>query len=118
MVYKILASFTPNFGVSPFESKTDDLTSYKVILFAFVFDGLVLWIAYQSFLYPELSKVITKDPFNDLDSLANSDYKCEDQYFNICYICHVQILIKILPSTFHVLIGCILLLKIMLITIH
>ena len=75
MVYKILASFTPNFGVSPFESKSDDLTSYKVILFAFVFDGLVLWISYQSFLYPELSKVITKDPFNDLDSLANSDYK-------------------------------------------
>ena len=73
-----MASFTPNFGVSPFESKSDDLTSYKVILFAFVFDGLVLWISYQSFLYPELSKIITKDPFNDLDSLADSEYMCDD----------------------------------------
>ena len=74
VIYKILASFTPNFGVAPFESKSDHITSYKAILFAFVLDGLVLWVSYQSFLYPELSTVITKDPFNDLDSLANSDY--------------------------------------------
>ena len=75
VVYKILASFTPNFGVAPFESKSDHITSYKAILFAFVLDGLVLWISYQSFLYFNLSSVIIKDPFNDLDSLANSDYK-------------------------------------------
>ena len=64
----------PNFGVAPFESKTDHLTSYKALLFSFTMDRLVLWISYQSFLYFDLSKVITKDPFNDLDSLANSDY--------------------------------------------
>ena len=64
----------PNFGVTPFESKTDHLTSYKALLFVFVIDGLVLWIVYQSFLYIELSTAIMKDPFNDLDSLANSDY--------------------------------------------
>ena len=69
-----MASFTPNFGVSPFESKSDDITSYKAILFAFVLDGLVLWVSYQSFLYFDLSTAITKDPFNDLDSLVNSDY--------------------------------------------
>ena len=69
-----MASFTPNFGVSPFESKSDHITSYKALLFAFALDGLLLWISYQSFLYLELSSVITKDPFNDLDSLANSDY--------------------------------------------
>ena len=74
VVCKILASFTPNFGISPFESKIDHITSYKAILYAFVLDGLLLWISYQSFLYFDLSKVITKDPFNDLDSLANSDY--------------------------------------------
>ena len=78
MVYKILASFTPNFGVSPFESKSDDIASYKAISFAFVLDGLVLWISYQSFLYPELSRIITKDPFKDLDSLADSEYMCDD----------------------------------------
>ena len=74
MVYTILASFTPNFGVKPFKSMIDHITSYKVLLFAFALDGLVLWIAYRSFLYPELSKKVTKDPFNDLDSLANLDY--------------------------------------------
>ena len=41
MVYKILASFTPNFGVSPFESKSDHITSYKAILLAFVLDGFL-----------------------------------------------------------------------------
>ena len=74
IICKILASFAPNFGISPFESKIDHITSYKAILFAFVLDGLVLWISYQSFLYPELATATTRDPFNDLDSLANSDY--------------------------------------------
>ena len=64
----------PNFGVAPFESKADNLTSYKALLFSFTMDGLVLWISYQSFLYFDLSMVIIKDPFKDLDSLANSDY--------------------------------------------
>ena len=64
----------PNFGVAPFESKTDHLTSYKALLVSFAMDGLVLWISYQSFIYFDLSMAITKDPFNDLDSVANSDY--------------------------------------------
>ena len=63
-----------NFGVAPFESKTDHLTSYKALLFSFAIDGLVLWVSYQSFIYFELSTAIMKDPFNDLDSLVNSDY--------------------------------------------
>ena len=64
----------PNFGIAPFESKMDHLTSYKALLFSFAMDGLVLWVSYQSFIYFELSTAIIKDPFNDLDSLANSDY--------------------------------------------
>ena len=64
----------PNFGLEPFESKTDQLTSNKALLFSFSMDGLVLWMSYQSYLYFELSAVIMKDPFNNLDSLANSDY--------------------------------------------
>ena len=69
-----MASFTPNFGVKPFESMTDHITSYKVLLFAFALDGLALWTGYRSFLYPELSEEVTKDPFNDLYSLVNTDY--------------------------------------------
>ena len=64
----------PNFGVTPFESKTDHLTSYKALIFSFAIDGLVLWMSYHSFFYFHLSTPTTKDPFNDLDSLANSDY--------------------------------------------
>ena len=64
----------PNFGVAPFESKIDHLTSYKALLFSFGMNGLILWISYQSFIYFDLSTAITKDPFNDLESLANSDY--------------------------------------------
>ena len=70
----MLTSFTPNFGVAPIESNLDHITSYKTFLFSSILDGLVLWISYQSFLYPELSMVVTKDPFNDLDSLAKSGY--------------------------------------------
>ena len=64
----------PNFGIAPFKSKMDHLTSYKALLFSFAMDGLVLWVSYKSFIYFELSTAIMKDPFNDLDSLANSDY--------------------------------------------
>ena len=37
-------------------------------------DGLVLWVTYQSFLYSELSKPLIKNPFYDLNTLANSEY--------------------------------------------
>ena len=74
MFYKIWASFTPNFGGTPFQSKADYITSYKTLIFVFMLDGLVLWASYQSFLFTELSTPLTKNPFNDLNSLAKSDY--------------------------------------------
>ena len=69
-----MESFITNFGVAPFASKADHISSYKALLFSFLMDGIVLWSSYQSFLYPELSMAIKKDPFNDLDGLANSGY--------------------------------------------
>ena len=74
MFYKIWASFTPNFGGAPFQSKTDDIASYKTLVFVFMLDGLVLWVTYQSFLYTELSTPLIKNPFSDLNTLAKSDY--------------------------------------------
>ena len=71
---KIWTSFIPNFGGSPFESKTDHITSYKTALFTCILDGLVLWVSYQSFLYTELSTPLIENPFNSLDTLAKSDY--------------------------------------------
>ena len=74
MFYKIWASFTPNFGGTPFQSKTDFIASYKTLVFVFMLDGLILWVAYQSFLYTELSTPLIKNPFSDLNTLAKSDY--------------------------------------------
>ena len=74
MFYKIWASFTPNFGGTPFESKADYIASYKTLVFVFMLDGLILWVAYQSFLYTELSTPLIKNPFSDLNTLAKSDY--------------------------------------------
>ena len=85
-----MASFTTNFGVAPFDSKADHITSYKALLFAFVVDGLVLWLSYQSFLYPKLSTVVQKDPFNDLESLVNSDYVWALYYIGISFRLYVD----------------------------
>ena len=74
MFYKIWASFTPNFGGVPFESKTDHIISYKTLVFVFMMDGMVLWATYQSVMYTNLSTPLIKKPFNDLDSLAKSGY--------------------------------------------
>ena len=72
--YKIWASVASNFGGKPFPSKIDHIASYKTLVFAFMVDGVVLWVSYQSFLYTELSTPLIKNPFNDLESLAKSDY--------------------------------------------
>ena len=45
------------------------------MLYITILDGLVIWISYQSFLYSELSTPHTKNPFHDLESLSNSQYK-------------------------------------------
>ena len=74
MFYKIWASFTPNFGGKPFPSKTDYIASYKTLVFAFMLDGVVLWVSYKSFLYTALSTPLIKKPFNDLNTLAKSNY--------------------------------------------
>ena len=74
MFYKIWASFVPNFGGTPLQTKTDYIASYNTLVFVFMLDGLVLWVSYQSFLYTELSRPHIKIPFSDLNTLATSDY--------------------------------------------
>ena len=74
MFYKIWASFVPNFGGIPFQSKIDYIASYNTLVFVFMLDGLVLWVSYQSFLYTELSIPLIKNPFSDLSTLATSGY--------------------------------------------
>ena len=66
--------FISNFGGQPFESKNDGISSYRTILFAFVLEGMVCWMAYNAFLFSVLSTKITKYPFNDLKSFSETDY--------------------------------------------
>ena len=77
IVIKIWAAFIATFGGKPFKCKIDHITSYKTLLFALFLDGVIIWISYRAFLFSELSSKINKYPFNDLDSLAKTDYKYE-----------------------------------------
>ena len=64
-----------NFGGEPgCEHKNFTL---KIILLNFLIAGIVIWGAYQASLTSELSVVKLKLPFNDLESLHNSDFRSE-----------------------------------------
>ena len=66
---------TMNFGGEPgCEHKNFTL---KIILLNFLIAGIVIWGAYQASLTSELSVVKLKLPFNDLESLHNSDFRSE-----------------------------------------
>ena len=75
MVTKIWASFVTNFGGKPYKSKSDNISSYKTLLFTFLLDGMISWIFYRAFLTSKLSTKLNKYPFTDLNSLAKTDYK-------------------------------------------
>jgi len=47
----------------------------KIILFTYLTGGIVIWGAYQASLTSELSVVKIKLPFNDLESLYNSNFR-------------------------------------------
>ena len=49
--------------------------SYKIIMLTSMLGGLVIWIAYRSFLSAELAIVIKKYPFNDLESLSKTKFR-------------------------------------------
>ena len=75
MMTKIWASFVTNFGGEPYNSKIDDISSHKILLFTFLLDGMISWIFYGAFLTSKLSTKLDKYPFTDLNSLAKTDYK-------------------------------------------
>ena len=75
MMTKIWASFVTNFGGEPYNSKIDDISSHKILLFTFLLDGMISWIFYRAFLTSKLSTKLNKYPFTDLNSLAETDYK-------------------------------------------
>ena len=68
-------SFTANFGGKPSESPIDLKKSYKITVFISLLGGVVIWIAYRSFLCAELSIVEEKLPFKDLESLSKTTWR-------------------------------------------
>ena len=63
-----------NFGGKPTSSKIDKYKSYKTLLFSSLLGSVIVWIAYRSFLSSELTVKITKYPFNDMESLTETNY--------------------------------------------
>ena len=78
---KLIADYTgnlwvavkANFGGTP--SFTPENATHKTVIFVLLLSGSVIWMAYTASLTSELSVVQLKLPFNDLESLANTDYK-------------------------------------------
>ena len=68
-------SFTANFGGKPSESPIDLKKSYKLTVFISLLGGVIIWIAYRSFLCAELSIVEEKLPFKDLESLSKTTWR-------------------------------------------
>ena len=75
MMINIWTAVISKFGGKPSKHKIDYITSYRALLFAFLLDGVVFWATYRGFLFSALSTKHHKYPFNDLNSLAKSDYK-------------------------------------------
>ena len=63
------------FGGKPQATAIDSRRSYKAVVFTSLLGGVVVWIAYRSFLTAELAVVIKKYPFTDLESLSKTDWK-------------------------------------------
>ena len=68
-------TFITYFGGSPENTSIDNERPYNIIVLTSLLGGVIIWIAYQSFLTAELSVVIKKYPFNDFESLAATDWK-------------------------------------------
>ena len=71
----IWTSLNPIVGGKPGPSQLDSKITYKAIVFISLLGGLIIWIAYRSFLTAALSVVEKKYPFNDLESLSKTNWK-------------------------------------------
>jgi hypothetical protein len=64
-----------NFGGKPGPSKLDSKQSYRLIIVISLLTGSVIWISYRAFLTSKLSVAKKVLPFNDMESLANTNYR-------------------------------------------
>ena len=63
-----------NFGGQPSPTIIDNFNSYKSVIITSLFGGLVIWASYNAQLTSRLSVDMKKYPFNDLDTLSQTNY--------------------------------------------
>ena len=66
-------AFKSNFGGKPASVHT--INSYQIVVSICLLAGSIVWMSYRAFLTSELSIIKLKQPFNDLESFLESDYK-------------------------------------------
>ena len=68
-------SFIANFGGKPTSTLIDSKQSYRILIFSSLIGGFVIWVAFRSRLTAELSVIIKKYPFTDMESFAETDWR-------------------------------------------
>ena len=71
----IWTSLNVYFGGKPSNTSIDSRRTYKAVVFVSLLSGVIIWMAYRSFLTAELSVIIKKYPFNDLESLSKTNWR-------------------------------------------
>ena len=72
-------SLKSNFGGRPSATKMDGIGSYRLLIFFSLISGTIIWVSYRSFLTALLSITPKNYPFQDLESLAKSDWRFVDE---------------------------------------
>ena len=68
-------SLKANFGNASFEPITDKFQSLQMVIFVAMITGNIIWIAYNGALLSKLIEPRFDKPFQDLESLAKSNYR-------------------------------------------
>lgn len=67
-------SIMVNFGGQPSPTIIDNFNSHKSLVITSLFGGLIIWASYNAQLTSRLSVDMKKYPFNDLETLSETNY--------------------------------------------
>ena len=62
------------FGGKPFPSKIEKYHSYKFFIVTFLFLCVLVWMCYRAMLSAKFAVTVKSYPFEDLESLSNTEY--------------------------------------------
>ena len=70
-------------GGKPNKTSIDTRKTYKAVVFISLLGGAVIWMAYRSYLTAELSVILKKHPFNDLQSLSKTNWRYISKFIQL-----------------------------------